>query len=273
MLSRRHLFATVAALVCLPVVACTSTETTATSVDASAPAAQEVVVFAPGALAAHTRDIAAAYEKEGLGTVSFEVGHTPIQREQLDKGATPDVWIAANPNDMKTTADKGLVAADGVKDLARTRLVVVVAPDNPGNITELADLAEPGTKVLLAAETLPIWMATSKTFEKVEQQQPGFTEKVVANTVSRELGVQPIVQKVQLGEADAGIVFVTDVPADPKGLTTVEVPDDVNSELSLQIAPVTAGKSPEAGETFIEFMTEGAGKKVLTDGGYLEPVA
>ncbi|MDO5498577.1 MAG: substrate-binding domain-containing protein, partial [Propionibacteriaceae bacterium] len=159
MLSRRHLLA---ALAVLPVVACTTgtetTPTTSISPTGGDKAAQEVVVYAPGALAAHTKALAAAYQEAGLGTVSFEVGHTPIQREQLDKGATPDVWIAANPMDMKTTADKGLVDAAGVQDLASTRLVVVVAPDNPGNVAQLTDLARPGVKVLLAAETLPIWM-------------------------------------------------------------------------------------------------------------------
>ncbi|WP_432559459.1 molybdate ABC transporter substrate-binding protein [Granulicoccus sp. GXG6511] len=274
MLSRRHALATLAAFALLPVVACTSTQpTAATGDDAPAPAPQEVVVFAPGALAAHTKALATAYQKEGHGTVSFEVGHTPIQREQLDKGATPDVWIAANPNDMQTTADKGLVAPDTVAPLARTRLVVVVAPGNPGNITEVTDLAEPGAKVLLAAQTLPIWMTTAKTFEKIEQQHPGFTQQVEANTVSRELGVQPIVQKIQLGEADAGIVFVTDVPADPKGLTTVEIADEVNTELTLQIASVTAGKHPEEGRRFIEFMTTGGGREVLRGVGYLPPTA
>ncbi|MDO5498742.1 MAG: substrate-binding domain-containing protein, partial [Propionibacteriaceae bacterium] len=115
----------------------------------------------------------------------------------------------------------------------------------------------------------PIWMTTTKTFEKVEQQNPGFTKAVTDNTVSRELGVQPIVQKIQLGEADAGIVFVTDVPAERKGLTTVDVPNDVNTELKLQIAPVTAGKHAEAGKTFIEFMTTGQGHAVLTEAGYM----
>lgn len=256
MLSRRHVLAV---LVCLPLTACTTAPTPSPPVPSAAAVADtgEVIVYAPGAMAAHTKAIAAAYADAGLGTVSFEVGHTPIQREQLDKGAAPDVWIAANPADMKTTADKGLVDATGVKTLASTKLVVVVAPGNPGKVEQLTDLANPEVKVLLSAETLPIWMTTKKTFEKVEQTTPGFTEKVLANTVSREMGVQPIVQKIQLGEADAGIVFVTDVPADRRGLTTVEVPADVNTTLSLQIAPVVTGDNTAGGASFIEFMTEG----------------
>lgn len=272
MLSRRAL---VAALTLVPLAACSSPS------PAMSPAASPsgmmsdaaVVVYAPGAMAAHTKKLAAAYESAGKGKVSFEVGHTPIQREQLAKGATPDVWIAANPMDMQTTAEKGYVVKDAVQKLAATKLVVVVAPNNPGTIMKFEDLAEPGKKVLLASETLPIWTTTKKTFDKVDAKTPGFSQKVIANTVSREMGVQPIVQKVQLGEADAGIVFVTDVPADPKGLTMVEVPADVNTMLSLSIAPVTAGKNQDAAKTFIEFMTAGEGKKVLEEAGYLPPAS
>lgn len=276
MLSRRHLLP---ALALVPLAACSSPTPAAPAPGAPAASAASsaggtpVIVYAPGALAAHTKALAAGYAAAGLGTVSFEVGHTPVQREQLAKGATPDVWIAANPADMKTTAEKGLVKADAVVPLATTKLVVVVAPNNPGKVAALTDLAKPGTKVLLAAETLPIWMTTAKTFEKVEARQPGFTAAVVANTVSRELGVQPIVQKVQLGEADAGIVFVTDVPADRKGLTTVEVPDADNTMLSLEVAPVTAGKNAAGAASFIEFVTKGAGKEILTKAGYLPPKA
>lgn len=277
MVTRRTLLS---ALAVLPLVGCASPAPAApagspgASGAAPAPSASgtPVVVFAPGALAAHTKALAAAFAAAGLGTVSFEVGHTPVQREQLAQGATPDVWIAASPADMKTAADKGLVRADAVAQLATTRLIVVTAPENPGQVSALADLAKPGVKVLLAVETLPIWTTTKKTFDKVEATRPGFTAAVLANTVSREMGVSAIVQKVQLGEADAGVVFVTDVPAgSPVG--TVAVPDDVNTTLALSLAPVTAGKNPAGAAVFARFMTVGEGRDVLTRAGYLPPQA
>ncbi|MGJ3508574.1 molybdate ABC transporter substrate-binding protein [Enemella sp. A6] len=269
MRNRRSLLAAVAALVVLPLAACAGP---AEPAEQQGGDDNEVIVFSPGALAGHTKSLAAAYEEAGLGKVTFEAGHTPIQREQLAKGATPDVWIAANPRDMKTAAEENLVDPDGVQPLANTSLVVVVAPGNPGNVSQYTDLARPGVKVLLADESLPIWMATSKTLEKIETSQPGFTDKLMSNTVSRELGVQPIVQKVQLGEADAGIVFRTDIPKDSEA-TAVDFPDEVNTEQSLMIAPVTAGKNTEAAKQFIEFMTEGAGKERMVEVGYTEPTS
>lgn len=239
----------------------------------SVAAVGEVVVYAPGALAAQTKALAAGFEASGQGTISFEVGHTPVQREQLAKGATPDVWIAANPTDVQTAADGGFVDGDGVVQIARTKLTVVVAPGNPAEVTALADLAKPGVRVLLPVDTLPIWKATAKTLEKVEKSDAGFTDKLMANTVSREMGVQPIVSKVQLGEADAGIVFVTDVTADArgKGVETVEIPDEVNTVQPLLIALVTASKNPEGAKTFIDWMVSGDGANIMAEAGFLPP--
>ncbi|HHU38462.1 MAG TPA: molybdate ABC transporter substrate-binding protein [Propionibacterium sp.] len=275
-LSRRHVLA---AFALIPLAACTtpaptgapaSTSAATTAAPSTAPAVDaDVTVFMPGAMAAHSKALAAAFDVGGAKTI-VEVGHTPIQREQLAKGATPDVWVAANPNDMKSAAEAGLVVADKVQQLARTRLVIVVAPGNPGGVTGITDLAKPGLKVLLGAETLPVWMVTKKGLDKVEATEPGFTEKVTANTVSREMGVQPIVTKVTKGEADAGIVFVTDVPADAE---TVEIPDEFNAELALSIAPVTAAKNSQGAAAFIAFMTAGDGAEILTKAGYLPPAA
>ncbi|MEL4356903.1 MULTISPECIES: molybdate ABC transporter substrate-binding protein [unclassified Luteococcus] len=272
MLTRRRVLATLAVL---PLAACGKDAGTpaSTAPDASGGASSsgDVVVYAPGALAAQTKKLAEAFAAAGLGKATFEVGHTPIQREQLAKGATPDVWIAANPDDMKTTAQKGLVAKDSVTQLGRTKLVVVVAPDNPGKVAAVEDLAKPGTTVLLGAETLPIWKVTAKSFAKIEAGQPGFTAKVMANVVSREMGVQPIVTKVQQGVADAGVVFITDLPAEKKGLTTVDIPDPLNAMLPLSAATVTAGKNAVGGKAFLDFLASGAGKKVLDDAGFLPP--
>lgn len=231
------------------------------------PVETQVVVFLPGALASQAKPLAAAYAATGA-TASTEVGHTPVQLEQLAQGATPDVWVAANPANMASAAAQGLVDAAGVTPLARTKLVVVLAPGNPAGVTALQDLAGDGVRVLLAAETLPLWAVTAQTLGKVEATRPGFTAAVLANTRSRELGVQPIVQKVTAGEADAGIVFVTDIGP---GVETVAIPDALNTELTLSVAPVTAAKNPAGARAFVTFLTEGAGWELLADAGYLPP--
>lgn len=276
------------AIGCLALAACSSSETTKSAPSGTSPAPSEspqpsadgatkaqasgtIVVFLPGALATQVKPLTEAYQAAGLGEVTFEVGHTPVQREQLAKGATPDIWIAANPDDMKQAAEDGAVVAGEVAQLARTKLGIVVPADNPAKIASLADLAKPGTKVLLAAETLPIWKATAKALEKLEKTSKGTTAKIVANAVSREMGVQPIVTKIGKGVADAGIVFVTDVAPDRTDVKLVEIPDATNAMLPFSIAPVTAGKNPEQVQGFMDFMLTGAGHEALAKAGFLPP--
>lgn len=290
MITRREILT---ALAVVPLAACSSSEkddapttaaSTATSTNTSPSAATssdagsttgkdagKVVVFLPGALATQVKPLTAAYAGAGLGEVTFEVGHTPIQREQLAKGAKPDVWIAANPDDMAKAASAGHVAADKVVQLARTKLALVVPADNPGKVEAITDLAKDGMKVLLAADTLPIWKASAKSFAKVEQKSPGFTKKAIANSVSREMGVQPIVTKIAKGVADVGLVFVTDVGADRTDVKVIEIPDELNAMLPFSIAPVTAGENADGATAFIEFMTAGAGRQALDKAGYLPP--
>ena len=275
MLTRRTLLS---GLALAPLAACTATPTV-TSGSAAPTAAAEaapVVVFVPGAMAAVVKQLSTAFAAQGRGSVSFEVGHTPVQREQLAKGAGPDVWIAASAADMDAAARAGLVDKAGVRQLARTKLVVILAPGNPRGLKALAELAKPGVKLLAGAENIPIGMATAKTLDKLEGSVgAGYRAAVEANVVSRELGVAPIVSKVSMGEADAGIVFITDVTPDAvaKGVTTLAIADDDNTVVPLSIAPVAAGRNKSGGAAFIEFMTTGAGWDVLAKVGFLAPAS
>ena len=267
----KRFLALVAAFPLALVAACgpagTTTEPGASaSVSASSTAVQgEVQVYAPGALAGHTDLIAAAYAAARPGaTAAFEVSHTPTQYEQLKQGSTTDVWIAANPKLMAQAGTENLVVADRIRPVAKTKLAIVTAPGNPAGIRSVDDLAKPGVKLLLAEDKLPIGMTMATFFQKMDAGQPGFSAKVKANTASRELGVQPIVTKVGLGEADAGIVFVTD--ADDK-VGVVDIPDDVNAMLLLEVAPITKAAHPQAAQQFVDYLSSPEGVAVLTGAG------
>lgn len=266
----KRIVALVATLPLALLAACGSTTTSTTESEPTASTevvAGAVQVYAPGALAAHTDLIADAYAEAMPGaTAAFEVSHTPTQFEQLRQGSTTDVWIAANPKLMTQAGEEGLVLVDAIRPVARTELAVVVPPGNPAGITGVEDLATEGVTVLLADEGLPIGMAVNTFFEKMDAATPGYSDAVKANTVSRELGVKPIVTKVGLGEADAGIVFVTDADS---SVEAIEVPADMNAQLSLQVAPVAAAANPEAARQFVDYLSSEEGVAVLTDAGYL----
>jgi molybdate transport system substrate-binding protein len=229
-------------------------------------------VFAPAALTEAAQQLGAAFESANPGVkVAFELGHSPTQREQLEQGATPDVFISASRKDMDAAAEKQLVVADQVQVFARNKLIVILPPGNPAQIQTLADLAKPGVQLLIGTPDIPIGSATLSLLDKLNTSiAPDFKERVMANVVSQELGVKPIVSKISLGEADAGIVYVSDAVAAPT-LTTLAVPDESNVIVVFTIAPVTAAPHPQEAAAFVASVLSPEGQAMLAAQGFLPP--
>jgi molybdate transport system substrate-binding protein len=227
-------------------------------------------VFAPAALTEAAQQLGAAFESANLGVeVAFEMGHSPTQREQLEQGATPDVFISASRKDMDAAAKKQLVVADQVQVFARNKLIVILPPGNPAQIQTLADLAKPGVQLLIGTSDIPIGSATQSLLDKLNSSiAPDFKDRFLANVVSQELGVKPIVSKISLGEADAGIVYVSDAVAAPT-LATLSIPDESNVIVVFTIAPVTAAKQPQAAAAFIASVLSAKGQALLAAQGFL----
>ncbi len=227
-------------------------------------------VFAPAALTEASRQLGAAFEAANTGvTVAFELGHSPTQRAQLEQGATPDVFISASRKDMDLAAEQQLVIVDQVQVFARNKLIVILPPDNPAQIESLADLAKPGVQLLVGTPDIPIGSATLSMLDKLNASiAADFKERVLANVVSQEVGIKPIVSKISLGEADAGIVYVSDAVAAPT-LTTLEIPDEANVIVVFTIAPVTAAPHPQEAAAFVASVLAPEGQAVLTAQGFL----
>lgn len=243
----------------------------ATEVEAPA-AASTLTAFAPAALGDTVKQLAAGFEaKAGDVKVLLEIGHTPTQRTQIEQGATPDVIFATGKTDIEALAQQNLIAPDQVKPLARNQLIVVLPPDNPAQIATVEDLVKPGVRLLIAQPELPIGMATEKLFDNLSAKlAPDFKEKAIANVVSRELGVKPIVTKIGLGEADAGVVFISDATAAPE-LATLMLPDDANVTVAFMVAPLAAAANPEKAKAFVEYALSDEGQALLQAQGFLAP--
>lgn len=240
-----------------------------------APAAAEataITVFAPSSLTEAIAQLGAGFEAAHPDVkVQFELGHTPTQRTQIEQGATPDVFLAAGRNDIETLAQQGLVAADAAAPLARNQLIVILAPGNPANIAAPADLATPGVRLLIAAPDLPIGVATQKLLDNLGAEiAPDFKEKVMANVVSTELGVKPIVTKVGLGDADAGIVYLTDATAAPE-LSTLPIAGAANVTVAFVAAPLAGATHPDLAAAFVDYIQSADGQAVLQALGFLPP--
>lgn len=230
-----------------------------------------LIVFAASSLTDAFREIGQAFEVEKSIRVTFSFGASTQLRSQLQQGAIADVFASADQAQMDNARGDGSIAGQDVA-FARNRLVVIAPKDNPGQIVSAADLARPGVKLVTAAPEVPIGGYTQNMFETmsaIEVFGADFKDRANANIVSREPNVRQVVAKVQLGEADAAVVYLSDVtPASAPGLLTIPIPDALNTLASYPIALVTNAPQAELGQAFIDMVLSPAGQGVLKTWGF-----
>ncbi len=194
-------------------------------------------------------------------SVKFSFGGSSDLVAQIQQGAPADVFASADTTNMdKATADD-LVEGDPV-NFATNTLKIAVPPDNPAGVASLNDLAKPGTKVVMCAAEVPCGAAALKVQE---------TSGVAIKPVSEEQSVTDVLNKVQTGEADAGLVYVTDVKAagdKVKGITFAESSSAVNT---YPIAVLADSKSKDLAQEFVDLVTGDAGQQILADAGFAKP--
>ena len=250
-----------------------TSEATAEASTAAAPQVEgEVIVFAASSLTAAFEDIATAFEAEHAGSdVTLNFGGSPALRTQLQEGARADVYAPADTNNMQQALEADLVADEGVT-FTRNRLAVIVPADNPAGITALQDLANEGINLVLAAEDVPVGRYARESIAKMQADGSfgeDFETQVLSNVVSSEPNVKAVVTKVQLGEADAGIVYVTDVTEEIAGdVTVIDIPDEFNVIATYPIASTSESENPAASAAFIDFVLSDAGQAILAEYGF-----
>jgi molybdate transport system substrate-binding protein len=197
-------------------------------------------------------------------SVRFSFGPSDGLAQQIQGTGGVDVFASASPTWMDAVQrDPGI---EHRVDFARNRLVIVTPPDDPAGIRSIDDLADPGVKLVLAAEGVP-----AGDYARQILDNAGVAKAVLANVVSNEEDVKGVVQKVALGEADAGIVYVTDVtPGVRSRVREVEIPDDVNVIATYPIAVVATSAHPRVAAEFVSYVS-GPGRSVLDSFGFLPP--
>jgi molybdate transport system substrate-binding protein len=180
---------------------------------------------------------------------------------QLTQGATADVFASADTKNMDKAAAAGLLSA-GPVDFASNTLAIVVAPGNPKNVMTFADLARPGLSVVSCAPQVPCGSAT----EKVER-----ATKVTLDPVSEESSVTDVLNKVTSGQADAGVVYVTDALGAGDEVTKVEFPEASAAVNTYPIAVLKSAADADAADQFVDLVTGETGRKILSQAGFAKP--
>jgi molybdate transport system substrate-binding protein len=234
-----------------------------------------LTVFAAASLTESFTEIGKQFEAANPGVkVTFNFAGSQQLRAQLEQGAKADVFASANTKEMTTAIiSDSLVVSGTQRTFVTNRLAVILPKSNPGKITSLADLARPGLKLDFADPSVPVGQYALDMLTKMSQDATfgaTFKDKVVANVVSREDNVKSVVSKVQLGEADAGVVYTTDItPNAAKDLTTLDVPDKFNVIATYPIAPLKDAPEPKLAGQFVEWVLSSKGQQVLTQYGFI----
>jgi molybdate transport system substrate-binding protein len=193
---------------------------------------------------------------------------------QLKEGAQADVFASADTKQMSAAIANGSISGSPVT-FVHNRLVIVTPKDNPAGIASAADLAKLGLRLVLAQAEVPVGryarqaicdMATDTT-----TYGEAFADHVGGNIVSEEENVRDVLAKVQLGEADAGIVYVSDAASAGDDVQRIDIPDAVNVVATYPIAAVNGGNQALA-DAFIAYVLGPDGQATLADFGF-EPVS
>jgi molybdate transport system substrate-binding protein len=243
-----------------------------TSTDA--PQRAELVVFAAASLTEAFDELGANFERANPGlSILFNFGGSQQLAQQLGQGAPADLFASANARQMEAAIEVGRVMSGTERIFVRNRLVVVYPSDNPAALTTLADLARPGIRLILAAQEVPVGAYSLDFLERASADPdfgPAYSAAVLSNVVSYEQNVRAVLSKVLLGEADAGIVYTSDITRDAgEQVGRIDIPDALNTVAAYPIAPVVDAAQAELAQAFIDYVLSSEGQATLQAYGFL----
>ncbi|MFE0524089.1 molybdate ABC transporter substrate-binding protein [Streptomyces sp. NPDC058954] len=250
----------------LALTACSSSDSndtkSASSPSSSAKLSGTVTVFAAASLQESFTTLGKEFEKEHPGTkVTFNFGGSDTLAASITGGAPADVFAAASPKTMAiVTAEKDAVGTPAT--FVRNQLEIATLPGNPDKVASLKDLTRPGLKVVLCDRTVPCGAAAQKALD---------ASKLKLTPVSYEQDVKSALTKVELKEADAAVVYKTDVRAAGDKVEGVEFPESADAINDYPIALLKNAPNAAAAQAFIQLVKSAEGQKVLSGAGFLKP--
>ena len=241
-----------------------STSTPAPTTTAAPTVTGDITVLAAASLTDSFKEIGSAFETANpRSKVTFSFAASSALVTQINQGAPADVFASADTANMdKLTAASGAGTAAPPVTFATNKLQIIVGRGNPKGVTGLADLAKPGLIYVTAAPEVPIGAYAKQVLDKA---------KVTVTPKSLEADVKSVVNKVTLGEADAGIVYATDVKAAGDKAVGVAIPEDLNVIATYPLAVTKASKNAAAATAFVNFVVAAGGQTILAKYGFTKP--
>jgi molybdate transport system substrate-binding protein len=232
-----------------------------------------LTVFAAASLTDAFKTTKADVEAANSSTrITINFAGSPTLRTQLAQGARADVFASADTATMDGATSDGSIAGQP-SIFAHNKLTVVLPAQHP-KITTLQDLAKPGTKIVIEQVAVPAGNYSRQALAKMSKETSfgaDFGAKVLANVVSEEPDVKSVLSRIQLGEADAGMLYVSDVaaPAVKDQVKTLAIPDQFNVIADYPLAVVKNAPNPTGARAFIDYVLGPAGQATLGKSGLI----
>jgi len=215
----------------------------------------------------------AAYEAADPGTtLATSTDSSAALEAQIEQGASADVFLSADTTNPRKLVAAGLAEGEPIV-FAANELTIVAPADNPAGIASWRDLANDGLRIVAAGAAVPITEYANRLVANLaaEPEAPmRFADAYAENIVSREENVKALIAKIELGEGDAGIVYVTDAKASTR-VQTIAVPDDANVPASYAGVVLKASHDTQEAESFLAWFAGPGGQAILAEHGFLPP--
>ncbi len=234
----------------------------------------ELTISAASSLTDPFTQIGKQFEATNPGVkVVFNFAGSDKLAQQINEGAPVDIFASANKTQMANVISGGRVISGTQQIFARNRLVVIYPKTNRAGIKTLSDLARPGLKIVLANPSVPIGSYSLNFLGKASllpEYTNSYSQSVIANVVSYEENVRAVLGKVALDEADAGIVYTTDITKESaQNLATIEIPDALNTIASYPIATIRDRPNVAVAQRFMAYVLSAEGQQTLAQYGFI----
>jgi molybdate transport system substrate-binding protein len=235
--------------------------------------AAALTIFAAASLKNVLAEAETAYEAANPGTdLTITTDSSAALETQIEQGAPADVFLSADTTNPQKLVDGGFASGEA-KPFAGNKLTIIVPTDNPAGIQSPADLAKDGVRIIAAGDEVPITKYATQVVENLAaatDDPAAFQAAYAANVASKEDNVGQVVAKIELGEGDAGIVYVTDAVASDE-VTPIEIPDAANVPATYAGVVVGALEHHDAAAMFLDWLAGPNGQTVLSSFGFLPP--